>query len=77
MHKHAHTRGVRGHVPPGKFWYSEITSETIFALKLFIFELDATRIPGLSPFGVPLAMLHGSRSLLIGLHDLIHPLRLD
>ena len=41
---------------------SEIPPEAIFVLR-FIFGLNAARIPGLSVFGVLLAMLHGSRSL--------------
>ena len=42
-------------VPQFKIRCSEIASEVIFVLK-FIFGLDATRIPGLSAFGAPLAM---------------------
>ena len=40
---------------PHKIRCSEIASEAILVLK-FIFGLDAARIPGLSVFGVPLAM---------------------
>ena len=38
--------------------------EAIFVFK-FIFGLNAARIPGQSVFGMPLAMLHGSRSLVV------------
>ena len=67
MRKHVHTRGVWGHAPPENFlkiWCSEIASEVIFVLK-FIFGLDAARILGPSVVGAPLAMLHGSRSLVV------------
>ena len=47
-----------------KVWCSEIASEAIFVLK-FIFGLDAARILGPSVVGAPLAMLHGSRSLVV------------
>ena len=50
-----HTLGGSGGMPPQKIRCSEIASEVIFVLK-FIFGLDATRIPGLSAFGAPLAM---------------------
>ena len=60
-------RGVWGMLPP-KFFYqircSEIAFEAVFVLK-FIFGLDAARIPGPSVSGVPLAMLHGSWSLVV------------
>ena len=45
-----------------KIRYSEITSEAIFVLK-YIFGLDAARIPGLSVFGVPLAMFRDRRAI--------------
>ena len=67
MRKHRHIRGVWGHAPPENFlknWCSEIASEAIFVLK-FIFGLDAARILGLSVVGAPLAMLHGSWSLVV------------
>ena len=47
-----------------KIWCSEIASEAIFVLK-FIFGLHATRILGPSVVGAPLAMLHGSWSLVV------------
>ena len=62
--KHAHGRGVWGHGPPENFFKircSEIASEAIFVLK----GLDAARILNLSVVGAPLAMLHGSRSLVV------------
>ena len=67
VRKHAHARGVWGHAPPEIFFLircSEIASEAIFVLK-FIFGLDAARILGPSVVGAPLAMLHGSRSLVV------------
>ena len=67
MHKHAHTRVVWGHAPPEKFFKircSEIVSEAIYVLK-FIFGLDAARILDPSVVGAPLAMLHGSQSLVV------------
>ena len=67
MRKHTHARGVWGHAPPKKFLKircSEIASEAISVLK-FIFGLDAARILGPSVVGALLAMLHGSRSLVV------------
>ena len=60
-----HTLGGSGACSPRKnvkIWCSEIASEAIFVLK-FIFGLDAARILGPSVVGAPLAILHGSRSL--------------
>ena len=66
--KHAHTRGVWGHAPPEKFLklgaLRLLLRPYIFVLK-FIFGLDAARILGPSVVGAPLAMLHGSRSLVV------------
>ena len=62
-----HTLGGLGACSPRKIlkiWCSEIASEAIFVLK-FIFGLDAARILGPSVVGAPLAMLHGSRSLVV------------
>jgi len=67
MRKHVHARGVWGHAPPENFlkiWCSEIASEAIFVLK-FILGLDAARVLGPSVVGALLAMLHGSRSLVV------------
>ena len=67
VRKHAHASEIWGHAPPENFFKircSEIASEAIFVLK-FIIGVDAARILGPSVVGAPLAMLHGSRSLVV------------